>query len=224
MVIILILVFLVPLLLFIASLNIGWNFYVKAFSKSARSANGVMLTFDDGPHPEYTEKVLDILAQSETKAVFFLIGERAIEHPEIVKRIVREGHLAGIHSMRHTAGFTIAPSRMVASDLEACRKILEDITGTKTNLFRPPFGVTNFNIARAVKKLSLKTVGWNVRSFDTAIKDPQRVIERVAGKLAPGSVVLLHDRLQDSPVILSGILEAVRKRGLKTTIFREING
>jgi len=224
MVIILILVFLVPLLLFIASLNIGWNFYVKAFSKSHHSSDGVMLTFDDGPHPEYTDKVLDILAQSDTKAVFFLIGERAIEHPEIVRRIVREGHLIGIHSMRHTAGFTIAPSRMVESDLDACRKILEDITGTKTNLFRPPFGVTNFNIARAVKKLNLKTVGWNVRSFDSAIKDPQRVIERVAGRITPGSVVLLHDRLPDSPGILSGILESVRKKGLKTTIFKEING
>lgn len=224
MVIILILVFLVPLLLFIASLNISWNFYVRAFSKSSYSSDGVMLTFDDGPHPQNTEKVLDILAQSGVKAVFFLIGERAVEHPEIVKRIVREGHLAGIHSMRHTAGFTIAPSRMVASDLEACRKILEDITGTKINLFRPPFGVTNFNIARAVKKLSLKTVGWNVRSYDTAIKDPQRVIERVAGRITPGSVILLHDRMPDSPVILAGILEAVRKKGLKTTIFRELNG
>jgi len=224
MVIILILVFLVPLLLFIASLNIGWSFYVKAFSKSHRSSDGVMLTFDDGPHPEYTDKLLDILAHSDAKAVFFLIGERAIEHPEIVRRIVREGHLAGIHSMRHTAGFTISPSRMVESDLQACRKILEDITGTKTNLFRPPYGVTNFNIARAVKKLNLKTVGWNVRSFDTAIKDPQRVIKRVTGRIAPGSVVLLHDRLPDSPAILSGILEAVRKKGLKTTIFTEING
>lgn len=224
MVIILILVFLVPLLLFIASLNISWNFYVRAFSKSSYSSDSVMLTFDDGPHPQNTEKVLDILAQSGVNAVFFLIGERAVEHPEIVKRIVREGHLAGIHSMRHTAGFTIAPSRMVASDLEACRKILEDITGTKINLFRPPFGVTNFNIARAVKKLSLKTVGWNVRSYDTAIKDPQRVIERVAGRITPGSVILLHDRMPDSPVILAGILEAVRKKGLKTTIFRELNG
>lgn len=222
MIILFIILGLSPLFLFIASVNIGWNFYIRSFNKSLRSGNEVMLTFDDGPHPGNTEKVLDILAQSNTKAIFFLIGERAIEHPEIVRRIVREGHLAGIHSMRHTAGFTVAPAKMVTGDLDACRKILEDLSGEKIYLFRPPFGVTNFNIAKAVRKLNLKTIGWSVRSFDTAIKSPEKVIDRVAGRIHPGAIVLLHDRLPESAEILSGILREIKNRGLKPTIFKEI--
>ena len=111
----------------------------------------VMLTFDDGPHPDYTPMVLDVLRERGVKAVFFLIGENAIENPQIVRRIADEGHMIGIHSLRHTPEFTISSKKLVKRDLNATIKILEELTGGKIKLFRPPYGVTNPSVGGAVK-------------------------------------------------------------------------
>lgn len=214
----LILIALAVLILFSASLNMGWGFYLPATTRLSPLKKEVMLTFDDGPHPVYTPIILDILRENRIQAIFFCIGEKALENPGIVVRMINEGHKVGIHTMNHSAGFTVATKLMAENDLENCRKILSDITGTDIVLFRPPFGVTNPNIARAVKRLKLKTIGWSIRSFDTIKKDEHKVISKVGKELHNGAIILLHDRLYSSPKILNGILETLEKQNYKTTI------
>lgn len=215
--IVVIFIVLPALILFSASLNMGWGFYMPAITKLNAGEKEIMLTFDDGPHPLYTPAVLDILKERGEKAVFFCIGERAFENPELIMRMVNEGHKVGIHSMNHSAGFTFASKSMVEGDIESCRKILSDISGTTIELFRPPFGVTNPNIARAIKKLNLKNIGWSIRSFDT-VSDSNKVVKKIDKELHNGAVVLLHDRLPSAPVTLTGILDVFEKRGYKTTV------
>ena len=214
----LILIALAVVVLFAASLNMGWGFYLPAITSLSPLKNEVMLTFDDGPHPIYTPEILDILKKNEIKAVFFCVGEKALENPSIVVRMIDEGHKVGIHSMTHSVGFTVASKLMVEKDIDNCRKILSDITGTEIVLFRPPFGVTNPNVAKAVKKLKLKTIGWDIRSFDTIKKDEQSVISKVGRELHNGAIILLHDRLKSSSYILKGILDIIEEKGYKTTI------
>lgn len=208
---------LLVLILFSASLNMGWGFYMPAITRLNVNEKQIMLTFDDGPHPVYTLAVLDILRNRGEKAVFFCIGEKALENPEIIIRMINEGHKVGIHSMNHSADFTIASKFMVERDIENCRKILSDISGTGIELFRPPFGVTNPNIARAVKNLNLKNIGWSIRSFDT-MSESNKVVKKIDKELHNGAIILLHDRLPSSPLILTGILDVLETKGYKTTV------
>lgn len=204
-------------ILFSASLNMGWGFYMPAITKLNVAEKEIMLTFDDGPHPLYTPAILDILRERGEKAVFFCIGERAFENPGLIRRMVEEGHKIGIHSMTHSAGFSFASKLMAERDIENCAKILSDISGTSIELFRPPFGVTNPNIARAVKKLNLKNIGWSIRSFDT-VSDSNKVVKKIDKELHKGAIILLHDRLPSAPVTLTSILDVLEKRGYKTTV------
>jgi len=213
-------VLLVVFLFFAASLNIGWNFYLRSVNKLSGGNNEVMITFDDGPHPLHTALVLDLLAQRGVKALFFMIGERALANPGLVKRVADEGHTIGIHTMNHNSRFTFASSAEVKKDLTKCKEVLENLSGREVYFFRPPYGVTNPNIAKAIKEMGLVCVGWSIRSLDTVIKSDIKVVKRVAKRLFRGAIILLHDSLPASPQVLEGVLENLQRRGLKTTVIK----
>jgi peptidoglycan/xylan/chitin deacetylase (PgdA/CDA1 family) len=133
----------------------------------------VALTFDDGP-TEFTPKFLDLLKENNVKATFFCIGKQIEKYPETFQRIIAEGHTIGNHTLSHcnNTGF-LSTSKMV-EEIEKCDEVMLKIGSLKTNLYRPPFGVTNPNIAKAIKKTHKKSIGWNVRSLDTIIEDEKK--------------------------------------------------
>src|SRR5574344_385615 len=173
-----------------AIFRMDMGIYLRSYCRERNEGmKSVMITFDDGPHPDFTPMILDVLRERGVKAVFFLIGEKAIENPQIVRRIVDEGHLTGIHSLRHTPEFTISSKKLVKRDLVATKNILEELTGVKTKLFRPPYGVTNPSIGGAVKELGLISVGWSLRSFDTISgHDTEKVLKRVEKGMHDGAI------------------------------------
>ncbi len=205
-------------LLIAGSLNIGMNLYLRSVNKLTNSKDEVMITFDDGPHPLYTGMVLDLLAKRGVKGLFFMIGERALANPKLVKRVADEGHTIGIHSMNHKVGFTFASAKGVKEDLSMCKELLERLSGSEVIYFRPPYGVTNPNIAKAVKEIGLVCVGWSIRSLDTVIRSNNKVVDRVGKRLFPGGIVLLHDSLPSSAQVLEGVLDSISERGLKTVV------
>ncbi|HSY62215.1 MAG TPA: polysaccharide deacetylase family protein, partial [Cytophaga sp.] len=135
------------------------------------SKNNIFLTFDDGPHPQYTLQILDILKQYHATAIFFCIGKNITLYPELVKRIVAEGHIIANHSYNHSNMIGIYPTQKVITEIEQTEEAIIACTGSSLKLYRPPFGVTNPNIGRAVQALNMKVVGWSVRSFDTVSKN-----------------------------------------------------
>jgi len=199
------------LLWFAMSMMIRMNFYIKAVHQN--SANKVVLTFDDGPHPTETLKVLEVLDEHNIKALFFLIGKNVAAHPEITKEIVVRGHQVGIHSQNHEWLFGFLQGVFLRKEIEDCQKEIEKATGIKTDLFRPPFGVTNPNVARQVKKLGLQTIGWNVRTYDTAAKNSSTIINKVAKHVNSNSIILLHDRVELTTRALPQIIEKVNGMG-----------
>lgn len=217
-------VLLIMSFLIVASFRIDWGIYVRSYCREKREGErSIMITFDDGPHPENTSKVLDLLKEKNVKALFFLIGEKAIDNPQVVRRIADEGHLIGIHSLRHTPEFTIASKRSVKNDLIATKKILEELSGKEIKLFRPPFGVTNPSIGRAVRELGLVSVGWSIRSFDTvASSDIEKVMKRVRKGLHNGAILLLHDRLPLSSLLLKEILDYLDNQGYEAKLFSKV--
>jgi peptidoglycan/xylan/chitin deacetylase (PgdA/CDA1 family) len=195
--------------------------FVDAVCKGPEDARGVALTFDDGPSPLTTPKVLDLLDRADVKATFFVIGKKAEAHPELVRAIVARGHLVGSHGYGHSRLFSLLPADKVHEDIERSLAVLEKITGSRPSLFRPPIGHTNPRIARAVDKLELTVVGWSVRALDgLAASRADKVAARVVRGLRDGAIVLLHDaseREDHTPASLEAlprILEGMRARQL----------
>ena len=153
----------------------------------------VALTFDDGPDARSTPALLDLLRQANVPVAFFCVGRRVETSPEVAQRIVREGHLLENHSHLHSNATNFYTVASLERELTQAQAAILAATGTVPGLFRPPIGLSNPNIFRAAQKLGLKVVGWSVRSLDTRITDPERIVARVLSRLKPGGIILLHD-------------------------------
>jgi peptidoglycan/xylan/chitin deacetylase (PgdA/CDA1 family) len=175
-------------------LILRWRVFVDALVHAPPGARGVALTFDDGPHPRWTPRVLDLLASRNACATFFLMGRKAEAYPEVVRAILERGHSVGLHSYAHDRLFALRGERRVRADLERGIAALEKITGRRPALFRPPIGHTNPVIARVVDSLDLVVVGWTIAGHDgVARARPDAVVARVRRDLRDGVIVLLHD-------------------------------
>lgn len=181
-------------ILVIGSFFISSNFHIKAYCSNPLEYNKVIaLTFDDGPN-ENTLPILDILKRHNVKATFFCIGKNIEKHPEILKRIMDEGHVVGNHSYSHSSFFDFYRKDRVIEEIRKTDALIESFSGKKVQLFRPPFGVTNPSIRRALEVTKHKVIGWNIRSLDGILKDEKIIFARIKKRIAPGGIVLLHDR------------------------------
>lgn len=175
-----------------ASACINSGVYLKALCNVKTKDKVVALSFDDGP-TEATPMILELLKEHEIKAAFFCIGQRIIYNEEILKRIDREGHIIGNHSYSHKFWFDLYSSKRMIKELIETEDLIQKSIGKKTNLFRPPYGVTNPNLRKAVDAMSYITIGWSLRSKDTVITKQKRLLKRLKRKLKPGAVILFHD-------------------------------
>jgi len=210
--------FLVPLipytfLIIYGSSVIGSQFFMKSSCRGNEDYEEVAITFDDGPSPDTTPRILDILKENEVRAAFFCIGEKAVEHPDIMKRIADEGHVIGNHSYSHSKFFDFLSHDNMVREIRNTNKAIEKITRKRVHLFRPPFGVTTPVLAKAVKKAKMTSVGWSLRSLDTTINDPNKLISKIDKKLKPGDVILLHDTMEVTVNSLQTIINNIDDRG-----------
>jgi len=181
------------------------NYFIESFIHKRTKIKEVALTFDDGP-TEFTPKFLDILKEKNIKATFFCIGTQIEKYPEIFQRIINEGHAIGNHTYSHSnnTGF-LSTSKMIEEILE-CDEVMLKTGNIKTHLYRPPFGVTNPNITKAIKKTQKRSIGWNVRSLDTVINDDKKIYKRITKNLKKGSIILMHDTSDKSYKVLVDLL------------------
>ncbi len=182
--------------------------------RGPRDRRAISLTFDDGPDPENTPRVLDALARHGAKATFFLVGKRALASPEIVRRIAREGHALGHHSFHH-ADPERTSARVLAAESERTAGLIEAITGTRPTLFRPPHG--KLSVAKlACSWWQRQTIVlWNVDPKDFAERTAEATLARLrAQPFAPGDIVLLHDTNERAPAVVDALVPHVRGAGL----------
>ena len=201
----------------IGSFHIRWNYFLKANHKNDKiNKNVIALTFDDGPNKEFTPKVLTLLKKYNANATFFVIGDNVHKHPDLLKKINKEGHLIGNHSYYHQNSFGFLSTKKVMDELEKTNRIIEKNINLKMKFFRPPFGVTNPNIAKAVKNLNLHTFGWSIRSLDTIAKDPEKVYQKIISKIKKGDILLMHDTSELSVTVLEMVLKYLEQNHIKT--------
>ena len=200
------------LLIILGASNIRMNYFLKAFNKGDTNVAKVSLTFDDGPNEETTPEILNILKKHKIKAAFFCIGKNVEKNKSLLKRINDEGHIIGNHSWSHSYFFDFyLPAKMV-SDIKKTDKIIEGLTDRKNNLFRPPYGVTNPFLARALKKTGHKVIGWSLKTFDTT-KSEKKILSKLENKLKNGDIVLLHDTNKKVANILEKAIDSIKKSG-----------
>ncbi|HEY6143034.1 MAG TPA: polysaccharide deacetylase family protein [Flavobacterium sp.] len=177
----------------IGSAFISLNFHLKAYCNNPlETEKKIALTFDDGPN-EITPQLLEVLKKNNAKATFFCIGKNIEKQPEILKRIVDEGHIVGNHSYSHSHFFDFYRKDRLIEEIQKTDALIETVTGKKAQLFRPPYGVTNPSIKRAIEVTKHKVIGWNIRSLDGILKNEKIIFARIKNRIAPGGIVLLHD-------------------------------
>lgn len=191
----------------IGTFQIKWNYHLNSLNRNKNiSENSVAITFDDGPNPEFTPKVLSLLKKHDAIASFFITGKNAKKYPDLVKQIVAEGHTIANHSYSHSKNFSFFSSEKIIAELNKTDTIIQEVTGKTPKLFRPPYGVTNPNIKKALKNTEHQSIGWSKRSLDTLNISKEKVLKRITKDLKRGDVVLLHDNSLKSAEVLEQLL------------------
>lgn len=152
----------------------------------------VALTFDDGPSPEWTPKVLDELNKANIKATFFLVGYHVQKYPEIARRIVDEGHTIGNHGYAHSVLFYYTPAE-IEEEIKYTEQVIRDITGYTTKLFRPPKAWLQNTIKHKIKSMGYAIILWSLNSKDWVNFNHKNIVKYIAKKVRNGDILLFHD-------------------------------
>jgi len=207
---------------------VGWFFprlqmYGDALWRGRPGQNRVALTFDDGPNPQSTRKVLRELERSGHRATFFVLGAKARAHPEVVREIHAAGHTLAIHGFIHDRLYAFKPPRRVVDDIRAAQDAVAHACGVRPTLFRPPLGHVGPRTAAGAKRAGVRLVAWSAKGLDGfAGSRPERVLRRVVHGLRDGAIVLLHDAAERDDYepagvgILPRLLQTIDQRGLRT--------
>ncbi|MEO0143303.1 MAG: glycosyltransferase [candidate division WOR-3 bacterium] len=173
----------------------------------------VLITFDDGPSP-YTKQILDTLDKYNVKAIFFLVGKNIEKYPDAVKEIYKRGHIIGNHSYSHSVLLIFKDYKTIKKEIDSTNKLIENITGFKPYLFRPPYGIYSPVTDSVIRELNMKVILWNVDSEDWKLKNQDEIYFNVIKDLKGGSIILFHER-KNTLKVLGKIIREIDKRGLK---------
>ncbi len=182
----------------------------------------VWLTIDDGPDESDTRQILDLLDGQGAKATFFLVGERASRHPDLVAEIVRRGNEVAHHTQTHPlGGFWCASPSRVRRELDEGLRVLVH-SGVRPRRFRAPAGIKNLSLHTALHEREMTLIGWSARGFDCRSRDPRRIEARIMGRVRPGAIILLHEGEGVHPAVrvraIAGVLAALKARGFACII------
>lgn len=211
-------------MLAIASLTSEGKSHIYAANRDA--GKYIALTFDDGPHPEYTGKILDILKKNDAKATFFVIGKNAEYHPELVKREYDEGHEIGNHTYSHPDMNKISVDKAVEEILKA-QAVIESITGKKPTLFRAPGGIFSDELVCEVEELDCKPILWSWRqdTKDWSNVSVDNIVNTVINNLQNGDIILFHDfntKGSSTPKALEILLPKLKNMGYSFVTVSEL--
>lgn len=205
-----------------ASFDIRSNYFIKAHISYPKTVENVIaLTFDDGP-TEFTPLVLNLLKRYNQKATFFCIGKQVEQYPKIVQEIVAQGHTIANHTFTHTQKMGFLSKKKVDDEIASNQSIIAETVGKTPRFFRPPFGVTNPNIADACKKNKVEVIGWNIRSLDTVLSGEEKILNRMVPRLKKGSIVLLHDTTQKTTNVLEQLLILMQEQHIRSVTVDEL--
>jgi peptidoglycan/xylan/chitin deacetylase (PgdA/CDA1 family) len=204
------------------SAKIESNFYTKTICCSSTNEKQIAITFDDGPNAEYTNKALSLLTEFNAPATFFVIGKNILGNENIIRKIDAAGHIIGNHTFSHSFFIDFKSTTGFSYELDATSDILFNIIHKRPKLFRPPYGVTTPNLAKASKALNYDLIGWNIRSMDTTNESEEKITQRVISQIKPGAILLFHDASEKTIQVLKQTLNFAKENGFKIVGLEEL--
>ncbi len=195
--------------------EIRLNYFCKALLRGHPGKNRIALTFDDGPDSVATPAILNLLKEHDAKATFFCIAEKAISNPDIILRILKDGHTLGNHSHSHKWWTNFFTTNPMTEEILRAQLVFKEICGKAPRYYRSPMGLTNPHLQQALKTTGLILVGWDVRPFDQG-RPPLETVARVTKASRDGSIILLHDgdsSAQNIYTVVKALLIDFRKSG-----------
>jgi peptidoglycan/xylan/chitin deacetylase (PgdA/CDA1 family) len=195
---------------------------VPLHRRFATTRKEVWLTIDDGPDPDDTPRILGLLAQHQTRATFFVIGQSAARHPDLVRAIAAAGHEVAHHTHTHPlAWFWCATSARVQRELDDATAVLR-ACGVEPVRFRPPAGIKGLFLAKAMRERGLTGIGWTARGLERRAGGAEAVSARLVRRLEPGAILLLHEGHRIPKAIrvraIQRVLEQIREKGYRCVI------
>jgi peptidoglycan/xylan/chitin deacetylase (PgdA/CDA1 family) len=195
--------------------------YLPCLWRGPEGRSEIALTFDDGPHPETTSRVLSAFAGTRHRATFFVLGEKVRKHPRLVRDILGAGHTLGIHGDVHDRLHSFRGPGRVAGEIASAQSAVEAACGVRPEIFRPPLGHTSPLTARGIRRAGVRVVGWSARAYDgLARRDPDAIMSSLGPRLGEGAIVVLHDAAERddftpaSISVLPRLLALLDERGL----------
>ena len=198
------------LILFYGSYFINSGFYIKAICIAQTERKILAISFDDGPAESYTPQILLVLKENDAQAAFFCIGNRIPGNEKLLHAIHEQGHIIGNHSYSHHFWFDLFSWGKMLSDMKMMDAKVDEAIGLTPKLFRPPYGVTNPNVKKAIIAGGYIPIGWSFRSMDTVIKDEKKLLAKVKKNIKPGSIILFHDTSKTTLGILPEFFRYVK--------------
>lgn len=187
-------------------------------ASAAAETKRIALTFDDGPHPYYTEQLLDGLQERGVKATFFLLGEHIEQYPDIVRRMSEEGHLIGNHTYSHMQ-LSRSNRERFKEELLATSRLIEELTGQEVQYVRPPYGTWDRTFE---KELNMFPVLWNIDPLDWSSSSVSGIVKKVVSKAKDNAIILMHDEYQSSVTAALAIVDELQEQGYTFVTVEEL--
>jgi peptidoglycan-N-acetylglucosamine deacetylase len=195
------------------SSQIHSNFYTQVHCKGKTDKKELSITFDDGPHETNTPQIIELLRKNNISATFFCTGKQINAHPDLLRQIDEGGHLIGNHTYSHHFLFDLFQSKKMLQEMKEVDDLTYEIINKKLKLFRPPYGVTNPNLVKAIKNGGYTPIGWSKRSLDSIIKNEETFKNKIQKGLSPGDVILFHDTSEVTVKNLQSFIDFAKNEG-----------
>lgn len=213
------------LLLLYPTLNPRSQWWGPVLRSFVTSGQEVWITIDDGPTPEHTEKILELLERYHAPATFFVVGERAKKFPQLIDKIRAAGHQIANHTLTHPCGsFWCASQARIFAEVDGCSEVIARGQRSSGSYFRAPAGHKNFFVHHVLRRRGMYLIGWMVRGFDTGRRRPEQVAARIFKGVRSGAIVLLHEGHQIArdpeynPTCIEQTLRGLAERGYSFVI------
>ena len=200
------------------------DFDVDIYRKHENESKKIALTFDDGPHPRYTPQILDLLDQYNIKATFFIVGVNATHYSDVLAEINNRGHEIGNHTYSHPHISKVNQTTL-KREIEECEETIYQLTDRKTKLFRPPEGMIDSELLKALKNLDYRIILWDIDTRDWAHTSPNEIAEHVINKVSSGDIILMHDYIgKNSPTCeaMKIFIPALKEQGYQFVVVSEL--